>query len=91
MNKLRWTMVMALTGLCLSITPVWAAEYSKMTTEELSHLRATLYNASQEVRAAFEKEWEKRVRQMTREEREKFVGPSAGIAARDTSNLQYGR
>ena len=58
MNKLRWTMVMVLAGLCLSIAPVWAAEYSQMTTDELSHLRATLYNASPEERAAFEKDWE---------------------------------
>ena len=91
MSKLRWTMVMALIGLCLSITPVWAAEYSQMTTEELSRLRATLYNASQEERAAFEKEWEKRVRQMTREEREKFDGPPANIPARDISAMQYGQ
>ena len=53
-------------------------DYNSMTTEELSALRGTMFNAPQEERDAFRDEWRKRIDQMTAEEKEKFLGPGGG-------------
>ncbi len=69
-----------------------ATDYASMTTEELSALRGTLYNASQEERDAFRTEWLKRVEQMTQEERQTYLstGPGNGAGRRDGSGLGSG-
>lgn len=64
-----------------------AADYSSMTTEELSQLRGTLQTASQEERDAFRSEWLERVQSMTATERQAYgnagngYGNGAGNAA----------
>ena len=90
MSKLMRTMGMALIGLCLCVVPVLAAGYADMTTEELATLRGTMRNASQQEHAAFQQEWQNRVRQMTEEERRKYLGPPAN-APRDGSGMQSGQ
>ena len=57
-------------GLCTS--------YESMTTEELSRLRGTMYNATQEEREDFRAEWRKRIDQMSSEEKQKYLGAGGG-------------
>lgn len=55
-----------------------SAEYQSMSTKDLSELRGTMYNASQEERDAFRTEWRKRMDQMTPEEKEQYLGAGGG-------------
>lgn len=48
--------------------------FSTLPTGELAALKGTLQNASQEERAAFIKEWQKRVEAMTPEQRQQYTG-----------------
>ena len=86
MNKIG----MALIGLSLIVTPVWAADYSSMTTEELSSLRGTMRDANQEDHADFQNEWQSRVQKMTPDERQQYKGKPAN-APQDGSGNQYGK
>ncbi len=43
-------------------TSAMAADYSGYSTEELSNMRGTMRNASQEEKNAFRKEWQSRMR-----------------------------
>ena len=52
----------------------FAADYSQCTTEELANMRGTMQDASEEERDTFRAEWQKRLQEMTREERHKYVG-----------------
>ena len=63
----------------------WAVDYSKMSIDELSRLRGTMYNVSQEEWNAFHAEWWKRINQMTPEQRQQYVGPGRG------RGMGYGR
>ena len=47
----------------MTAIPVLAADYTKMSNEELDGLRGTMQQETQEVRAAFQHEWQERVRQ----------------------------
>jgi len=63
-------------------TPAWAVtDYSSMTTEELSQIRGTLRNATQEERDAFRSVWQQRVRNMSTEEMQRYIGPSSASRA----------
>ena len=53
-------------------------DFNSMTTEELSALRGTMYNAPQEERDEFRAVWRKRIDQMSADEKEKFLGPGGG-------------
>ena len=86
MNKIG----MALIGLSLIVTPVWAADYSSMTTEDLSNLKGTMRSATQEEQIAFQNEWQSRQQQMTPDERQQFKGKSAN-GPQDGSGNQYGK
>lgn len=55
-----------------------ATDYASMSTEELSALRGTMYNKTQEERNAFRDEWMKRVQEMTQEEREQYLSSGPG-------------
>ena len=81
---------MALIGLSLIVTPVWAADYSSMTTEELSSLRGTMRETSQEEHTAFQQEWQNRVQQIPADERQQYMGKSAN-GPQDGSGNQYGK
>jgi uncharacterized membrane protein YgcG len=75
---------MALIGLSLIVTPVWAADYSSMTTEELSSHRGTMRETSQEEHTAFQQEWQSRVQQMPADERQQYTGSYA-----HANNFEY--
>ena len=86
MNKIG----MAIIGLSLIVTPVRAADYSSMTTEDLSNLKGTMRSATQEEQIAFQNEWQSRQQQMTPDERQQFKGKSAN-GPQDGSGNQYGK
>ena len=73
-----------LAGSLLSATLAFAAtDYSAMTNEELAAKRGSMKETTVEERNAFQNEWQKRVQQMSPEERQKAVGqpenaPGAG-------------
>lgn len=54
----------------------FAADYSQYTTEELANMRGTLQDASPDDRDAFRAEWQKRLQNMTSEEKQKYIGKS---------------
>lgn len=64
----------------LLVLPVSAlcTDYKSMTTQQLSELRGTMYNASQEQRDLFRDEWRKRINEMTPEEKQQFLGAGGG-------------
>jgi hypothetical protein len=64
--------------LMLVATAAWAVDYTKMSNDELSAARGTMYNATQEDWHAFHTEWWKRLSQMSPEERQKYMGPCMG-------------
>lgn len=78
MTRIMKRTVLVLCSLVLMSGAAWAADYTKMSTQELSNLRGTLLNASQEEWLAFHKEWQKRIGQMKPEELQQFVGPRRG-------------
>ena len=86
MNKIG----MALIGFSLIVTPVWAADYSTMTTEELSSLRDDMRNGNQEEHTAFQQEWQSRAQQMTPDERQQYMERKAN-GPQDGSGKQYGK
>ena len=53
-------------------------DFQSMTTEQLSELRGTMFNAPQEERDAFRAEWRNRINQMSPEEKEQFLGAGGG-------------
>jgi hypothetical protein len=53
--------ILAVCCLVLVAGAAWAVDYSKMSNDELSGVRGTIYNASQEEWNAFHTEWWKRV------------------------------
>ncbi len=79
---------MVIACMAMIVTPVWAVtDYSTMTTEELSQIRGTLRDASQEEREAFQAEWQKRMKEMTQGERQQYTRRPEN-APMDGSGLQ---
>jgi hypothetical protein len=78
---------------CLAMTAgaAWAADYSKMTNEELSAKRGTMFNASQEEWNDFHTEWWKRLSQMTPAERQQYMGPGMGRGMGKGSGMGKGK
>ncbi len=68
----------AIIGSILFISTAFAVDYSTMSTEELSRLRGTMQNATVEERNAFRQEWQKRMQNMTQEERQRYLGSPQG-------------
>lgn len=66
------------------------AEYREMTTQELSKLRGTMYNASQEERGAFRSAWTERINQMTPEEKQQYLGSGGGMGKGNRSGVGLG-
>lgn len=84
-----------LTALTLALlgSPAFAAtDYSAMSTEELAARRGTMFNAAPEEHQAFRNEWQKRMRTMSPEERQKYGrGPGMQQGGRGEGNGQgYG-
>jgi hypothetical protein len=65
---------------CLMMTAMaaWAMDYSSMSTDDLSRMRGTMYNATPEDWSAFHAEWHKRLGQMTTEQRQQYMGTGMG-------------
>lgn len=78
MKKKMATSLLAALAVFTMSTPALSADYTTMTTEELSNLRGTLYNATEAERNSFRNEWQKRINQMTPEELSQYTGPSKG-------------
>ena len=76
--------------LFLVITAAQAADYSSMSTEELSELRGTMYNATQEEQDAFRAEWMKRAQSMTDEEKAKYFTSGSGQGAGNRGGMGLG-
>ena len=71
---------------------VMAADYSKYSTEELAAMRGTMANASQEEREAFRNEWQKRMQEMSQEERSAYSrGGGSGSGSCSGSGQGYGQ
>lgn len=73
------TTVLAICCLVMVAGTVWAVDYSKMSTEDLSRMRGTLNNSSQEDLTAFRAEWQKRLDEMTTEQRQQYMEPGRGM------------
>ena len=52
----------------------FAADYSGYSNEELSKMRGTLQNATEQERQQFRSEWQSRLQNMTQEERQLYMG-----------------
>lgn len=74
MKKQITKISLALVGVGMLVTSVWAADYSTMSTEELSKIRRTLQSATEQERQNFRQEWQNRVGEMTPEERQQYMG-----------------
>ncbi len=77
MKTMKRTML-AICCLVLVAGAAWAVDYSSMSTEDLSRMRGTLCNASQDDWNAFRAEWQKRLGQMTPQQRQQYIGPGRG-------------
>lgn len=71
---MRRILVILFLALAILAGNAFAEDYSQYTTEELAGMRGTLQDASEEERDDFRAEWQKRVQDMTPEERQKYVG-----------------
>lgn len=71
---LKTVLLGAIFGVSMLASSAFAADYSNMSTEELSKMRGTMQNATVEERNAFQNEWQKRVQNMTHEEKQKYMG-----------------
>ena len=72
------------------LTVAQAADYQSMSTQELSQLRGTMYDKSQEERDAFRAEWQLRINQMTEEEKESYLGSGGGRGQGNRSGTGLG-
>jgi len=52
----------------------FASDYSGYSNEELSRIRGTLQNATEQERQQFRTEWQSRLQNMTQEERQIYAG-----------------
>ncbi len=79
MNSFFLRLAVFVTGaLVLSAGTCFSADYQAMTNEELSAIRGTHSNATQEERDAFRAAWTSRLDRMTPAERERFAGTGMG-------------
>lgn len=80
----------AVLTLGLLTIPAWGADYGGYSPEELAAMRGTMRNASAQERNAFRQEWQKRIRSMTQEERQQYMGRPAN-APGGGSGYGYGQ
>lgn len=72
------------------LTVAQAADYESMSTQELSQLRGTMYNKSQDERDAFRTEWQLRINQMSEEEKANYSGSGSGRGQGNRSGTGLG-
>jgi len=91
MKRIKMLRIAILASSLLSATLTWAAtDYSAMTNEEMSAKRGTLQQATEEEKNAFHNEWQKRVQQMSPEEKQKNMGQPENVQ-RDKSGQKHGQ
>jgi len=71
-------------------TVAQAADYESMSTQELSQLRGTMSNKSQEERDAFRTIWQQRINQMSEEEKANYLGSGSGRGQGNRSGTGLG-
>jgi hypothetical protein len=95
MTKLMIIGIMVFAAVTLTAYGAFSADYSRYTTEELSNMRGTMQNATNEERETFRAEWQKRLQNMTQEERQEYMGNPAkkgpGSGAGMMQNKGYGK
>lgn len=62
---------------CTALPALAVNDYSQYTTEQLSQMRGTMQNNNAAEHEAFRNEWQKRVQNMTQEERQQYFGRPA--------------
>lgn len=72
------------------LTVAQAADYESMSTQELSQLRGTMYNKSDEERDAFRSVWQQRINRMSAEEKAKYLGSGSGRGQGNRSGTGLG-
>lgn len=72
------------------LTGAQAADYESMSTQELSQLRGTMYNKSDEERDAFRSVWQQRINRMSEEEKAKYLGSGSGRGQGNRSGTGLG-
>ncbi len=87
----RFLVLSIVFAVTLSPYILFATDFSKYSTEELSNMRGTMQNATVEERNAFRTEWQKRIQNMSQEERQKYLGsPSSSGSQYGTGQKQGG-
>lgn len=76
--------------LFLGITSALAADYSSMSTQELSDLRGTMFNAAKDDQDAFRAEWTKRVENMNEDDKAKYLSSGSGRGAGNRGGIGLG-
>ena len=71
---LKRGLISATLGVSVLASSAFGVDYSTMPTEELSKIRGAMQNATTEERNAFQQEWQKRIQDMTQEERQEYAG-----------------
>ena len=72
--KIREIFSMVLIASLLLASALFAADYTGMSTEKLAEMRESMQYASEDERRDFNEEWQKRIRDMRPEEKEKYLG-----------------
>ncbi len=75
----------------LTGTTVFATDFSKYSTEELAKMRGTMWQATEQEREAFRAEWQKRVQNMSPEQRRQYIGKPANAGLRAGRGMMKGR
>ena len=76
--------------LFIGITTAQAADYSTMSTQELSELRGTMFNAAKVDQDAFRNEWMKRIQNMSEEEKAQYFKSGSGKGAGNRGGMGLG-
>jgi len=77
----RYVVLVAAVILAVSFSfPVFAADYSNYSTEELSAMRGTMASATEAERQSFRSEWQQRVRSMSVADRQRYSGKPANAS-----------
>lgn len=72
--KIRKMFSLVLLASLLLASPLFAADYTGISTERLAEMRESMQYASEDERRDFNEEWQKRIREMRPEEKEKYLG-----------------
>lgn len=64
-----------LAGALVALSSAFGADYSLIPTDELAKMREGMKDAPFDEQRAYEREWQRRMYDMTPEEKEKYLGP----------------